>query len=395
MKIRRLDAHERSTLSVPTQAYCFQPSPPTEGKLRQLHEDQQYYKDNITLVGEDDGVVLAEASAIPMRQNVRGSVYSMAGIAGVVAQPLARRNGHVRAVLLELLGQMRDEGHAVSALYPFRPSFYQRFGYAGVPQTRTVTFSPADLGPLLRADLPGEITWEPVSSGYAAYRDFTQQLLEQRHGFSVHPDYRAVQLRDAGDLWLVTARAGREVIGAVTYRITGHGADLVADDLLLTDALSRALILQFFARHVDQVARVKATIGAGETPELWATDLATSTESTTSFPTASAPMVRVLSLTALQGLPVGPAQATVDIVDDPFISGRYTLDGGDGALDVTAERVLSPTATLTAAGFAGLVYGALGPDDVVVRGLGSVSADAFAGLSVLFPRLSPYLFARF
>ena len=63
----------------------------------------------------------------------------------VAAQPLARRHGHVRALLMELLVRMRDTGCALSALYPVRPSFYERFGYVGLPKARTVTFSPADL----------------------------------------------------------------------------------------------------------------------------------------------------------------------------------------------------------------------------------------------------------
>lgn len=45
------------------------------------------------LVAEEDGVAVVDASAIPMRQNVRGCVYPMAGIARVATLPLARRRG--------------------------------------------------------------------------------------------------------------------------------------------------------------------------------------------------------------------------------------------------------------------------------------------------------------
>ena len=69
--------------------------------------------------------------------------------------------------------------------------------------------------------------------------------------------------------WLVTAHENGEVVGAVTYRILRHGGDLVADDLLITSPLARALLLQFFARHVDQVARVLATVAPDEMPEIY------------------------------------------------------------------------------------------------------------------------------
>ena len=95
---------------------------------------------NVTLVAEVNGVAMADASAIPMRQNIRGNVYPMAGVAGVATLPLARRSGFARELVTALLARMRDTGHAVSALYPFRPSFYQRFGFVGLPRTRTVAW---------------------------------------------------------------------------------------------------------------------------------------------------------------------------------------------------------------------------------------------------------------
>ena len=231
-------------------------------------------------------MALADASAIPMRQNIRGVVYPMAGVAGVATLPLARRRGYARALVTELLGQMREAGHAVSALYPFRPSFYQRFGYVGLPRTRTVRFQPAALTDLLRAELPGEITWGPVADGYEAYIDFTQRLLAGQHGFAVLPEYRTIELPNAEDRWLVMAWDGGEPVGAATYQITGYAGVLVADDMLTAGPLGRALLLQFFARHVDQVSEVEVQVGAGELPELWATDLAAVTQATTSFPLA-------------------------------------------------------------------------------------------------------------
>ena len=250
-------------------------------------------------------MAVAEGSAIPMQQNVRGGVYPMAGIAGVATQPLARRRGHVRALLMELLGRMRDTGCALSALYPFRPSFYERFGYVGLPKARTVTFAPADLAGLMRKELPGEVSWERSGSGYHRYRDFTSRLLTECHGFALLPEYRTVQLRDADDRWLAAAWADGEMLAAATYRISQHGGDLIADDLLVRSPLGRALLLQFFARRVDQVSRVVAAVPAWEIPELWATDLAAVTQAAISFPVAPAPMARVLSLEALAGAPGG------------------------------------------------------------------------------------------
>jgi predicted acetyltransferase len=390
MKIRAISVDERPAISMPIQAYAFQASPADDRLTERLRRGQRYYEGNVTLVAEED----AEVSAISMRQNVRGVVYPMAGVAGVATLPLARRRGYARGLLTELLGQMRDTGHVVSALYPFRASFYQRFGYVGLPQRRTARFAPAGLADLLPAPLPGDVTWQHIGAGYEAYRDFTERMLAEQHGFSVLPEYRTVEVRDADDRWLVMAWADGEPLGAAIYRISGFGGTLTANDMLTASPLGRALLLQFLARHIDQVTAVEVQVSPAELPELWGTDLAVVTEAPVSFPGSPAPMVRVLSLGSLAGISAGPEHVTVEVVDDPFIAGRYELDGRGGSLEIVTGTAREPEATLTPAGLSALVYGVLDPDDLVVRGLGDVPRDPAARLRRLFPRSVPHLYAR-
>src|SRR5688500_17951070 len=138
MQVRRISAEERLSHSFPLQGYAFDHSPVPAANAERWRGWLPYHEGNRTLVAEAGDPVLADSTAIPMRQNVRGQLLPMAGIAGVATHPLARRQGHVRTLLTDLLGEMRDEGHPVSVLYPFRPSFYARFGYATLPKRRTV-----------------------------------------------------------------------------------------------------------------------------------------------------------------------------------------------------------------------------------------------------------------
>ncbi|HLH59686.1 MAG TPA: GNAT family N-acetyltransferase [Streptosporangiaceae bacterium] len=395
MRIRELGAGERPAVSMPIEAYAFRPSPADADTIERAEHRQRYHEGDVVLVAEENGEALAVTSALSMPQNLRGTVYPMAGVAGVATLPLARRHGCAHALVTEALGLMRDRGHVLSTLYPFRPSFYQRYGYAGLPISRTVTFAPENFAHLLRAGLPGKLTWEPASSGYAAYRAFTERLLTERHGFAVVPAYRAVQFADSGNRWLAMAWDGGEAIGAVSYRITGYGGVLAADDLLAASPLGRALLLQFFARHTDQVREIEVQVPPGEFAELWGTDVAMVTRAATSFPGGRAPMARVLSLTALAGLPVGRERVVIQVVDDPYIAGTYLLDGRAGSLEVTTKAGPEAEATLTAAGLSGLVYGVLDGDEVVVRGLGEMPGECAARLGTLFPRRVPQLFAQF
>lgn len=397
MRIRQVTTiDDRIANAMPLRAYAFHPSPLDEAKQEQLHRVAGYHTGELTLLAEDDsGATLAAASALQMRQNVRGRALPMAGVAGVASHPLARRQGHVRTLLHALLDRVRDEGYVLSALYPFRPSFYARFGYVGLPKLRTASFSPADLAPLLTAELPGEVEWVRFADGYRDYQAFTERLLAGRHGFATFPDYRAARHRDDNDRWLVLARVDGEITGALTYRIAEHAGDLVTDPLLTTGPLGRALLLRFLAHHADQVARIVTTVAPDETPELWAIDLTAHTEARLIFPDASAPMARVLSMTGLAGLPVGPSRVIIEIVDDRYLTGRWLLDGASGEDGELAVQPAGDTdrmaATLTAAGFSALVYGVLDPVEVVVRGLGTIPGSAVEPLRTLFPRRMPYL----
>ena len=143
MEIRQISADERTDLMFPLQAYAFEPSPSADEAREAYRRRMEYYGTATSLVAEEDGQVLAGVAALPMQQNVRGVVHDMAGVASVAAHPSARRRGFVRELLQRLMRQMRDQGCGVSALYPFRPSFYGRFGYVGVPRVRKATFAAA------------------------------------------------------------------------------------------------------------------------------------------------------------------------------------------------------------------------------------------------------------
>jgi predicted acetyltransferase len=394
MKIRQIDASEWGERVVPVWAYAFTPSPSADVRER-MADNQRFYADDSTVVAEDDGVAVASASAVPMRQNVRGVVYPMAGIAGVATLPQARRRGYASALVTELLGIMRDSGHPVSTLYPFRPSFYERHGFAGLPQTKTAVFPLSSVASLRSASLAGNVRWGTIEEQYDAYRGLIERLLASQHGFALLPDSRMERFRVAEDRWLATAWAGDTVLGAVTYHISGYGGDLVAGDLLAASPLGRALLLQFFGGHAGQVEKVSVGVPPGETPELWGTDFAAEISSNVAFPSSLAPMGRVLSVEGLAGMPVGAAHVAVEVIDDPFIAGHYELDGSSGVLDARRATGLVPDATLTVAGLSGLVYGVLDPDELPIRGFGQAGGEAAERLRTLFPRALPYLHAHF
>jgi predicted N-acetyltransferase YhbS len=268
--VRPVCGEERLHTAFTLYPYAFDATPSADSAPR-LRGVLPYHRDNHTLIVEDGGRTLATASAIPAHQNLRGTVQRMAAVAWVATHPDARRQGHASRLMRRLHHDMRADGHALATLYPFHPSFYERFGYIGLPLNRTATFAPEDLAALLDTDLPGEVSWQSIRDGFEAHRALQRYLLTQRHGFTYTPDYRAARILDPADRWLATARVAGEVVGALTYRIDGYGGRLHADDLLYTNPLGRALLLRFLAQHAYQVSQISVTVAPDEFPETWST----------------------------------------------------------------------------------------------------------------------------
>ncbi len=391
--IRQVSGDERLHTAFTLYPYAFDQTP-SAGAAEELRGILPFHEGNHTLIVEEGGRTLATAAAIPTHQNLRGTVLPMAGIAWVATHPGARRQGHSRRLMHQLHSDMLDKGHRLATLYPFHPSFYEKFGYVGLPLNRTAAFPPEGLAPLLDVKLPGEVSWQGIRDGFAVYRAFQQRLLSERHGFMFTPDYRAARVLDPADRWLATAMVDGEVAGLITYRIDGYGGCLHADELLYTSALGRALLLQFLAQHAYQVSRVMITVAPDEFPETWATGLTVRTEAETAFPMSPPLMGRLLSIDALRGVRCGSGRVAIEVVDDQLLAGRYLLDGTGGTIDVTTTRTAGEKATLTVAGLSGLAYGVLDPIDVVARGLGEVSAGAAVELRALLPRCTPHAFGK-
>ncbi|MEV7625695.1 GNAT family N-acetyltransferase [Actinoplanes sp. NPDC089786] len=391
MKIRQVTAAERAEVVFPLTAYAFEPTADFEGLREKYRARMRYFEHVTTLVAEEaGGEAVACVAAYPMLQNVRGRVLDMAGVSSVASQPASRRKGYVRELLWQLLRQMRDQGAVVSTLYPFRPSFYGRFGFVGMPRRRRVGFAP---GGLPAVELPGYVEQVPMAEGFAEYTGLLSRMCAQTHGFALFDELRTREFGEA-KVWLALARAEQgEVLGALAYEIKNFGDVLDGRDLLATGPLGRALLLQFLGRHVDQVRKVTLSVGADVVPELWGTDLEVTLEGLVDFPTHGGPMARVLDMRGLDGIAARDGDVTVEVVDDAFIGGVHRLVGDGGQLSVTTGG--ASQARLTVAGLSALVYGVLDPVEVMSRGLGEIEYPAVEKLRAMFPREMPYLFADF
>lgn len=78
---------------------------------------------------------------------IREQLFRCSGIAYVMTHPVSRKKGYVKQLMNEIILQNYKEGYDVSALWPFKHSFYQKFGYESCEKTITYKFSPSNIKP--------------------------------------------------------------------------------------------------------------------------------------------------------------------------------------------------------------------------------------------------------
>jgi predicted acetyltransferase len=397
-EVRGEEAFETSRLLT---NYAFGSGPPDTATLERWRSEAEQPASSDdgprVLVAFVDGRAVATVTGQRLVQNVRGRVMSALGVAGVTTHPDARRGGHVRALLAALHQRALDDGDLVSALYPFRPSFYARFGYIGLPMRRSVRLYPAGMDELRRLDTDVTVSLHrsDEADAWKAYLSVEDAWLRNRHGLMVESSTERRQAAGAHvNCYLALARDGEQVIGAMAFRTISFGGELRALRFLADSARARIALLRWLSGHGDQYGEFSLPLPPGSTPELWFTDVACTDGTETSVPKHGAPMARLLDASALSGLAVGPAQLVVAVTGDDYVDGTWLLDGRSGRLELQpTDR--SPDATLSVAGLSGLVYGVAGPDDVAVRQLGSFTAAGAEAAATLFPRQQPYLLEEF
>jgi len=102
------------------------------------------------LLAERDGAAVGTATSLAQTMWVRGSPLSCQGVAWVGTIKTERRRGGeagvASAVMREILRMARQRRHVVSALMPFRVSFYEHFGYGMVERRAEWTIPLCTLG---------------------------------------------------------------------------------------------------------------------------------------------------------------------------------------------------------------------------------------------------------
>src|SRR5258706_7722243 len=130
-----------------TRALCYAPG---SGELplyqQRLANDARVVADDL-LLAERDGQAVGTATSYSMRMWVRGQAFPCQGVGYVGTIKTHRRSGGIASqVMCETLRKAREREQVLSALMPFRASYYEHFGY-GLVERRAIWTIPLSILP--------------------------------------------------------------------------------------------------------------------------------------------------------------------------------------------------------------------------------------------------------
>ena len=235
------------------EAYAFQVNPDrsnlAQGKLAQFR-------------GLFDGpTLLAQLERLPLRVRTGYGEIAAAGIGSVASAPETRRRGHVDTLMRHLADELRADGVPLAILYPFKRSFYARYGWATFFERRVYSGVPARFAP-----------FRPGQGGFVAAGPTDIPELDRIYSGALRGRFGPL-IRDAAwwreqvlqdwehrpchaFIWRDAQGQGRAYL---IYQIKGEGEQrrLQCREIAALDPEARAQLFAFLAGHQDQVATVR------------------------------------------------------------------------------------------------------------------------------------------
>jgi predicted acetyltransferase len=244
-----------------TRALCYAPA------TREAPEFQQRLANDARVTGDDlliahrDGTPVGTTTSYSMTMWIRGQSFPCQGVAWVGTVKTHRRSGGVASSLMgETLRKARERGQVISALMPFRASFYEHFGYGLVERRNTWTIPLS----VLPTEPMGQFSF--ITGADDARRDCWQHMV-QNGQCQIERDDGAWShwITNEGESYVVADQPKNEPMRSwfVWSQQQQNGKEILSVNHLAYDSLeSLRRGLSFFATLKDQYWAVKLNLPA-------------------------------------------------------------------------------------------------------------------------------------
>jgi predicted acetyltransferase len=219
------------------------------------------------LLAERDGAAVGTASNIPFRMWICGAPVSCQGVAYVGTAKAARRRagtepGVASVVMNEVIRAARERAFVVTALMPFRASFYEHFGYGlverrfdwTIPMAILPTGDPGEWRLAGEADRPAQIAlWQTAVE--AGHCDVERSLSRWEH-------HRAVEEEGMTFIERPTRGGPARASALIVFETAGSRAQIRVQEWSADGPESFLRLLHFLGTMKDQFSSAAITTSA-------------------------------------------------------------------------------------------------------------------------------------
>lgn len=221
-----------------------------EERERSLREGGTYGGLEDVWVARIDGRMAGALRTYRMNVHLWGRSYPTMGLGAVAVAPDFRRRGVGGSMCAEALHLARDRGDVLSLLYPFRVSYYRRFGYTLAGELHRYRFSPYDLHPF-----PGDqaVVWGSADDRNEVRRVY-DRVAARSNGLLERGDGAWRFLDDPERLVFLFRPDGGQATGYLVARPKRRrgGAELRVRELVAEDREAYEGLLGWLAAQGDQ-----------------------------------------------------------------------------------------------------------------------------------------------
>ncbi|NHJ05601.1 MAG: GNAT family N-acetyltransferase [Candidatus Heimdallarchaeota archaeon] len=237
--------------------YCF------AGGGESTEEEWRNYFDSIDLgncLGYfTDGKLTSTYLIISYKIFVRGILMNMGGIAAVATYPQYRRQKQVSALATESLKIMRKNKQFISALYPFKYSFYRKYGYANCAEFSWVLAPPGNF--LIPEDFkPLKIREITLDESFELLKPFREKI-GPNYNFIMYEDpqiWKAHYVSKKYKIFII--EENDEIVGyfitSLEKREGNWNIRLKFKDIIVANHQARLTVYDYIKKHTDQTKDV-------------------------------------------------------------------------------------------------------------------------------------------
>ena len=373
-------------------AYCFESGEPSSD------EDWDDYFSQLDLdhcLGYFVDDKLASTYVIEhYKMFVRGVLMKMGGIAAVATFPQYRRQRQVKALATESLKLMREKKEYISVLYPFKYSFYRKFGYENCADFSWVIAKPSNI--LLPENFkPLTLKLIPHDDSYDLIMPLREKIGKKKYNlviFETPKAWKSHNLKKYSKLFAIYEN--EEIVG---YFITNlkkmpgeWNVRLEMRDALVDTIQARLTIFDYIKKHADQTKDFDFKFMGDENALDYFDDL---WEDGIKYQITGGPMFRVVDVEqALQLLEFNQqlkAEFSIQIDDEfaPWNSDRMDIRIVNGKATVSRKEGKDTDVFTDIKAFTQLFTGYRSIDELVELGKVMVTPEKIGMLKEIFPKI--------